>query len=493
MRSIDLTQGSIVKGVVAFALPLLGTSVVQQLYPTVDLLFVGNVLGTRAVAALGVGSLLITLLVGAFTGISVGVNVKVANLCGAGDARKLERLLATTVTLALVSGIALAALGFALAQPFVDVMDVPAESAGDAFDYLRFAVAAAFPIGVYNICAGALRGLGDSRSPLLAQGAGGLANIVANWFALCVMSWGIVGCAVATLLSNSLAAALVAAFLVRDDAFPKSARRGSAVAAPPARDGAFPKGVRRGSAVAAPPARDGAFPKDVRRGLPALRSGADASLAKEVLVFGLPIAVQTIAITVSNVAVQHQIDLLGVDAIAAFVVYLKVELPIYFVILALGQTTTTFVAQNYGAGLYARCSQGTRICLAWCMALAACMSAIMLGCGYWAFWLFDHNEAVIALGLAFIWTTFPFYFVYAVLEVQADAMRGFGHSLGPALVVLANICILRVILVFTFTAQGWGLEAIAATYPITWTTTALCMLVLRAVLNRTRKARKPSS
>ena len=460
MRSVDLTQGSIVKGVVAFALPLLGTSVVQQLYSTVDLLFVGNVLGTQAVAALGVGSLLITLLVGLFTGISVGVNVKVANLYGAGESEQLGRLLETALSLAVVFGLALVVVGFALAQPFVEIMKTPPESAGDALDYLRFAVAAAFPIGVYNICSGALRGLGDSRSPLVAQGMGGLANIVANWLALCVAGWGIVGCAVATMLSNCLAAALVVIMLLRHDAFPKRANLGSPT------DGGLEEPDRRKRSSTRP------------------RAVIDASLAREVLVFGFPVAVQTIAIVVSNVAVQHQIDLLGVNAIAAFVVYLKVELPIYFVILAIGQATTTFVAQNHGAGLHGRCVDGVRVCMTLCLIMAVCMSVLMLACGYWAFWLFDRNDAVISLGLAFIWTTFPFYFVYAVLEVQADALRGYGHSLGPALVVLVNICVLRVVLVFAFTAQGWGMEAIAATYPITWTTTALCMLALRFALGR---------
>jgi Na+-driven multidrug efflux pump len=213
----------------------------------------------------------------------------------------------------------------------------------------------------------------------------------------------------------------------------------------------------------------------------------DGGFVKDVLQFGLPIGVQTVAITLSNVAVQYQVDLLGVQAVAAFAIYLKVELPIYFVILAIGQATTTFVAQNHGAGWHARCSGGIRVCQGLCLALAVIMSVLMLALGHPAFWLFDRDEAVIALGLTMIWTTFPLYFFYAILEVQADAMRGFGHSLGPAFVVLANICVLRVILVFWVAAHGMGLQAIAVTYPITWASTAVCMIVLRLVLTRTRK------
>lgn len=441
MRAVSMTRGSIAKGIVLFAFPLLGTSIVQQLYSTVDLLFVGNVLGTRSTAALGVGSLLITLLVGLFTGLSVGANVKVAHAVGAGDRALTRRTVATSMAMALASGVVLALLGMVLAGPFVDAMEVPVESIDDALAYTRFAVLAALPIGVYNIASGALRGLGDSSSPLIAQVVGGLANIAANWFALCVLDSGITGCAAATFCSNGVAAAIAVALLGRSRAL----------------------------------ARDGAG------------TVFDGMTGKAIMLFGLPIALQTVAITFSNIAVQHQIDLFGVDAIAAFAVYLKVELPIYFFILAIGQATTTFVAQNHGAGLHERCSKGVWTCQVLCLAITVVMSVAMLAVGYWAFWLFDRSEAVIAVGITIITTTFPFYFLYDVLEVQADAMRGFGHSLGPALVVLANICVLRVVLVFALTAQGFGIQAIAATYPITWATTAMCMVVLRVVMNRARK------
>ena len=441
MRALDLTRGPIAKGIALFALPLLGTSVVQQLYSTVDLLFVGNVLGTDATAALGLGSLLITLLAGLFTGVSVGINVRVGSLFGAGD-EGLGRALASSLSLGIACGAVLALAGQALAEPFLQWMSVPTQSAADALVYLRFGVAVALPMAVYNACAGALRGLGDSRSPLIAQLVGGLGNIAFNWLALCVLGWGIAGCAFATLAANLLAAVIAAVLLVRSEAYRARERRGFSI---------------------------------------------DGPTARFILRFGLPIGGQTVAIVLSNIYVQYQVDLLGVASVAAFVVYLKVELPIYYVILALGQAATTFVAQNNGAGEEERCKRGARVCQVMCLVAAAALSAIMLAVGSWAFWLFDRSAEVIAIGTAFIWVTFPFYFVYAVLEVQADAMRGYGHSLGPALAVLANNCVLRIVLVTAFSAQGWGMAGIAASYPVTWTTAALCMVALRLLYSRREK------
>ena len=436
-RVFNLTDGPIVKGIILFALPLLGTSIIQQLYSTVDLLFVGNVLGTRATAALGVGSLLITCLVGLFSGVSVGANVRVANLVGAGDRARAARACHMSLLLGLVGGFVLVLAGEAFAEPFVSWMEIPPDATADATTYLRFAVAASLPIAVYNTCAGALRGLGDSRSPLAAQFIGGLLNIGANGVALCALGLGIAGCALATFLSNAVAASIAAAVLL---------------GAPEAEKG-------RGGWV-------------------------DWDCGRFVLLFGLPIAAQTLAITLSNVVVQHQVDLLGVEAVAAFAIYLKVELPIYFPILAVGQAATTFVAQNDGAGKQARCIQGVRVCRAMCLILTVVLSGAMLAAGPFAFGLFDRDEAVIALGLAMIGTTFPFYFFYAVLEVQADAMRGYGHSLAPALAVLLNICVLRVALVLVLGADGSDVVEIAITYPITWFTAMLSVVVCKIMLSK---------
>lgn len=428
MRSADLTSGPIARGVAAFALPLLGSSVVQQLYGTVNFLFVGNVLGTVATAALGVGAMMLALMVGLFSGVALGVNVKVANLAGARDAAGAASAARTGVWMGAAGGVFLVLLGEALAEPFVAWMAVPTEAASEAVAYLRFAVAAAIPLALYNVCAGALRGFGDSRTPLLAQVAGGVLNIASNWLALCVLGLGVAGCGAATFAANGAAAAAALVSL---------ARRGEIVG--------------RGSRF-------------------------DPGVARSVLAFGLPVSAQTVAITFSNVVMQRQVDLLGVEAVAAFTIYLNVELPIYYPILVMGQATTTFVAQNAGAGDHARCRAGVRTCQWTTLAVAAAMSIVMLACGRWAFKLFDQSEAVIGIGCQIIGITFPFYFLYAVLEVQGDAMRGYGHSLAPALVVLANICALRVALVVGAATDVMG---IAATYPITWATTAATMAACR--------------
>lgn len=437
MACADLTRGPIARGIVSFALPLLFASVVQQLYSTVDLLFVGNVLGTQAAAALGVGVMLINLLVALFTGLSTGATVCVAQLFGDGDARRLASGVTSSLAVGVLGGLGLGAATFALAPAYVSAMETPLPAVDDSLAYLRVYSVAVVAVAVYNMAAGVSRALGDSSTPFYAQLAGGLVNVVANWLILCVLQWGIGGVALATLLSNALAAGIALA------------------------------GIRK--AVGGSAVRIDRLCREY---------------ASRIMRIGAPVAVQCAAVTFSNVVVQHQIDLLGTQAIAAFSAYFKVELPIYYAILAIGQATTTFVAQNHGAHKHERACKGAWVCQGIGLAASIALSALLLLVGYWAFWVFNQDEAVIQCGLSIIAVTFPFYFLYSILEVQADAVRGLGHSLQPALIVVANIGVLRLALVLLLTANGVNVQAIAMAYPITWATTALCMVAYRVRVER---------
>ena len=214
----------------------------------------------------------------------------------------------------------------------------------------------------------------------------------------------------------------------------------------------------------------------------------DRTFLATILRIGIPVGLQSLAITLSNVVVQHQIDLLGVQAITAFSIYFKVELPIYYAILAIGQATTTFVAQNHGAKNYKRVSRGVWVCQGLGLLSAIVLSVTMLAIGYWTFWIFSQDEEVIHIGLSIISLTFPFYALYSILEIQGDAMRGFGHSVAPAVIIFMGICLTRACLVFAFTWNTVTVEAIAITYPITWAITAASLVVCRIVIEQKRKS-----
>lgn len=197
MRSGDLTKGPITRRLLLFALPLLLGSLVQQLYNTVDLIFAGNLIGTQASAAIGASSLLITCLVGFFGGMSVGSGVIIAQVFGAQDSDRLSKALHNSVALSIAGGAILMVSGLLLAPWFLETISTPADIIDDGVLYLRVYAVSFFPVIAYNLGAGALRALGDSKHPLYAQVVGGLANVALDYLLLVTLNMGIAGIALA--------------------------------------------------------------------------------------------------------------------------------------------------------------------------------------------------------------------------------------------------------------------------------------------------------
>lgn len=431
MRSGDLTKGPITRRLLLFALPLLLGSLVQQLYNTVDLIFAGNLLGTQASAAIGASSLLITCLVGFFGGMSVGSGVIIAQVFGAQDNDRLSKALHNSVALSIAGGAILMVSGLLLAPWFLETISTPADIIDNGVLYLRVYAVSFFPVIAYNLGAGALRALGDSKHPLYAQIVGGLANVALDYLLLVTLNMGIAGIALATLFSQGVAATYVLWRMTRlDDAYALRARK----------------------------------------------IAFDADILKRVLAIGVPAGAQSLVITLSNVIAQYFINSLGTNAIAAFAAYFKIELIIYLPIVAFGQAIMTYAGQNFGAGEYERIRQGTLRCAAISMAIAGATSVAALAAGWYLFRIFNGDAAVIEQGQRLIGVTFPFYFIYCILQIFGDSMRGLGKSRTPMIIILANICVIRSLLLFAIVPGNPIIESVGITYPITWALTSACML-----------------
>ena len=428
----DLTIGSIRQKLIAFALPLLLGSLVQQLYNTVDLIFVGNVIGKSASAAIGASTLLITCLIGFFSGMSVGSGVVIAQIYGARNEEKLSLAIHNTAAFCLTGGLVLMGMGYVLAPVFLRLIGTPESIQPAAAGYLRIYFLSFPSVVIYNLGSGVVRALGDSRTPLYAQIAGGLTNVAMDYLFVTIFADGINGVAWATLLSQSVAAVIIVRCLTKL--------------------------------------------KD-NYALRLNKIAFERSTMKEVLRIGLPAGAQSLVITLSNVAAQYHINSLGEDAIAAFTAYFKVELLIYYPIVALGQANMTFSGQNLGAGNLKRVRQGTLQCTLMSIALAVITAAISIPLGGALFRVFSWEESVILLGRQIIGITFPFYPIYSILQIVGDCLRGIGKSRGPMLIIFVNICIIRTVLLFAVVPHWQDIRAVALTYPITWALTSGCMLV----------------
>lgn len=439
-RGVDLTRGGLVKGIALFALPLLGSSLVQQLYNTVDLVFVGQFLGTAASSGIGVSSLLATCLVGFFAGVSVGVNVTLARLIGARDDERSMRTVHTATALGIGGGAAVALAGILLAPLYVRWMGAPDDIVPDALTYMRIYFIGVFFLVVYDMCSGVMRAAGDTATPLVAQAVGGVANVALDALFLLVLNGGVAGVTWATVIAQAIAAAIV---------------------------------VHRLALVNAP------WRLEVRK----VRVHRD--LVGPILSIGIPTGLQSFVITLSNVFVQAQINSLDTVAIGAFTAYYKVELIIYLGIVAIGQTTTTLVAQNLGAGQPQRARRGVRTCALMGVFVAAATSIFCLALSRQLFAVMNPDPPVVDAGTSIAAVTFPFYWVYAILEVYGAAIRGHGKATASMAVVIANLCALRTVALLVMMGLSPDIRSVAVCYPLTWLSTALCMVFLyRRILRK---------
>ncbi len=438
-RNADLTSGSIGGALIRFALPLLIGSLAQQLYNTVDLIFVGNFIGKSASAAIGASSLLITCFIGFFGGMSVGSGVVISQIFGQKDTERLSRAVHNTMALCIVGGLIFIIAGYIFAPTFLKIINTPVSIRESATGYLQIYFFSFLSLFIYNLGSGVLRALGDSGSPMIAQLVGGLTNVVADYFFVRVFSNGINGVAYATLISQTVAAVYIIVKLRK---------------------------------------LNEAYRLNVKK------IAFDREILKEVLRIGVPAGLQSLIITLSNVFVQYFINSLGEDAIAAFTAYFKVELLIYHPIVALGQACMTFSGQNKGAGNMERIRKGTKQCTLISIGIAVATAAIAVPCGGMLFRIFNKEASVIALGRQIIGITFPFYGLYSILQILGDSMRGVGKSQGPMNIILLNICIIRTALLFLVVPQFHDIRSVAAVYPITWGLTAICMMVYHSHYHR---------
>lgn len=440
-----LTNGPIYRQLVLFALPFLGSSLIQQLYNMVDLMFVGKLLGKEASAAVGASSLLVTCMIGFFTGIGAGVGVAAAKSFGSKNEKELHCVIHTAAGLTILGATALTTIGWILAPVFLRWMNTPEDIMNLAVSYIRIYFFSTLSVISYNMGSGILRALGNSKSPMIYQLLGGIANVFGNTLFIYYLQLGVQGAALATLLSQSAAAVLTVMHLC-------------------------------------------GLPEEYRLRFYQIR--IHLSMCKRILVIGIPAAVQSMIITFSNIIVQSRINTLGVDSIAAFTAYFKVENFIYLPIMAFGQANTTFAGQNIGAGLIERMKKGTQIAIAFGIGVALIMSSLVLINADAAFSLFTKEPRVVEIGIQLAFTTFPFYFLYVFLEVLSGALRGAGHALAPMIIIVVNMCFVRILvlkIMMNFRPDAIG---VAQIYPITWLITSICMIVCyrRANLETVRES-----
>lgn len=423
-----MVEGKILKAIVYFALPLLGGSLIQQLYNTADMIFVGNFINKQAAAAVGASGLLFTCLIGLLTGVSIGVGIVISQKVGAQDIEYANKTAHTAIAFGILSGLILMMTGLIFTEKLLKFMNTPQEIMRESVIYLKIYFLSMIPMILYNMGSAIIRSSGNSKTPFYILIVGGLLNIVANTIFIVLFKMGVAGVAIATLISQGATAILVMLYLFKENFI-------------------------------------------IRLELKLLK--IDLHILKKILYYGLPAGIQSMVITFSNIVVQYYINGYGGDAVAAYATYFKLENFIWMPIVAIGQAVTTFSGQNTGAKNYERVKKGTVIATALSVGMTLCISFLILMFPTIFFRIFIKDITVINLGVKIVFTTFPFYWLYSILENAGGSVRGMGYSITSMSIIIGVICVFRIFLLVMISRFNLGFQGVAFVYPITWFITAL--------------------
>ena len=418
-----MTDGSVRRQIVRFALPVFWGNLFQQLYNTCDSLIVGNFVGSEALAAVSSSGSLIFLLVGLFNGIAMGAGVVIARYFGARDQAHMRRAIHATVFFGIVAGLALTVLGIVLTPQLLRWMGTPETVLPQSVIYFRVYFAGALAVVLYNVAVGILQAVGDSRHPLYYLMISSGVNVALDLLFVAVMGFGVGAAALATTIAQSLSAVL-----------------------------AFYRLTRPGTE----------YQICWRQIKP------DVPMLKRILAIGLPSGVQNSIISLANVIVQSNINKFGPHAMAGCGVYFKIEgfgfLPVTCFTMAL----TTFVSQNLGAKAYDRVKKGIRVGIFCSVTIAETVALLIFIFSPKLIGLFTGDAESIAFGVMHERTTTPFFFLLAYSHCMAAIFRGAGKSTVPMLVMMLCWCIIRVIYVTVAVKFFPVLQTVSWAYPITW-------------------------
>ncbi len=432
MPKHSLTEGSIAKAMLLFALPVFLGNVFQQLYNAFDAWCVGNYIGDNALAAVSSSGSLIFMMVSFFNGVAMGVGVVVARAFGAKEHDTMRKAIHTAIAFGLITGVVLSIAGVALTPTILRWMGTPAEVLPQSIQYFAYYFCGVLFTVMYNIFVGILHAVGDSRHPLYYLILSTGLNIGLDMLFVAVLGFGVGSAAIATTLSQGVSALLCFIHLLRVDA---------------------PYRVR------------------VRE------IGIDKHSFGQILRYGLPSGVQFSVISLANVFVQANINSFGKAAMAGCGAYSKLEGFAFLPVNCFTQALATFVGQNLGAKQYDRTKKGVAFGV-----VCSCSMALLIGgvCHTLAPHLigfFTDAADSIAFGTQHMRTICLFYFLMAFSHCIASVLRGAGKPAVPMLTMLICWCVIRMSYITVAVRLVNQLTTVSWAYPITWACSAVVFLI----------------
>ena len=433
---IDMVSGPLTKNIIAYTIPVMLTGILQLLFNAADLVVVGRFADESSIAAVGATGSLINLIVNLFMGLSVGTGVTIAHAVGAGHEKDARDAVHTAIPLAIVGGAIIMAIGIFFSRPLLALMQNPPDVIEKSTIYMKIYFAGIIGNLIFNFGASILRAVGDTKSPMMFLTLAGFINVGLNLIFVILLHMDVAGVALATIISQAVAAVLVLIALSK---------------------------------------RTDCCKFEFKRMKIKIRP------LKKMLLIGVPSGIQSSLFAISNVIIQSSVNSFGSTVMAGHSAAASIEGFLYTAQNSFYQTSVNFVSQNYGARNLKRVTQVALRCL-----LFAGLTGFSLGILSLIFKqnllgiYITNNPEAIKYGILRMCIISPTYFLCGLMEVSTGMLRGIGKSVMPMVASILGVCVLRVGWIFTIfrIPEFHTLESLYVSYPISWFLTTVVQLAL---------------
>lgn len=429
---IDMCNGSILDKLVSFSIPLMLSGILQLLFNAVDIIVVGQFTGNEALAAVGSTTALINVFVNLFIGISLGASVLAARFYATGQEKKMSETVHTSITLALISGIAMGIIGVIAAKGALELMDTPDNVLNLSTLYMRIYFMGMPFFMLYNYGAAILRAVGDTKRPLLFLIISGATNVVLNLLLVIQFHLGVAGVAIATVISQCISCILVLRCLYLSD---------------------------------------GSYQLRFNK------LGMKTRYVKQIFQIGIPAGIQSTIINFSNVLLQSSVNSFGSVAMAGYTAANNILGFLYVSVNSITQACMSFTSQNYGVRKFKRMDKVLLECLG-----LTVIVALVLGGGSYLFGaelmhIYTKSTKVIECGVDIMLYTTVTYFLCGIMDLLPGALRGMGHSTVPMILSVIGTVGTRIVWIYVIFPCHRSLDFLFISYPVSWLLTIVMQVI----------------
>lgn len=429
---IDMCNGSILDKLVSFSIPLMLSGILQLLFNAVDIIVVGQFTGNEALAAVGSTTALINVFVNLFIGISLGASVLAARFYATGQEKEMTETVHTSITLALISGIAMGIIGVIAAKGALELMDTPDNVLNLSTLYMRIYFMGMPFFMLYNYGAAILRAIGDTKRPLIFLIISGIANAALNMILVILFHMGVAGVAIGTIISQLISCVLVLTCLYRSE---------------------------------------GSYQ------LRFSKLKINGAYMEQIFQVGVPAGIQSTVINLSNALLQSSVNSFGSIAMAGYTAANNMLGFLYMSVNSITQACMSFTSQNYGVGKLKRMDKVLRDCAILSISIAAVLGGLAYSFGPQILTVYTSDPKVINCGMEILAYTSITYFLCGIMDLFPGALRGMGYSAVPMVLSVIGTVGTRIVWVFGIFPNHRSLSVLFVSYPVSWILTIVLQVV----------------